>query len=62
MTRNVSLEFTATDPLELNPPGWGTSELGGVYRETLGGLHRNPIQVRGYFKLVRAARAEALNQ
>jgi len=61
VTRTLSLEFSATDPLGLNPPGWGDSELGGVYRETITGLHRSTIQIRGNFRLVRVARAAALN-
>jgi hypothetical protein len=62
VTRAISLEFTATDPMGLNPPSWGDSELGGVYRETFTGLHRHPIQVSGTFRLVRTSRAAALNQ
>jgi hypothetical protein len=62
VTRTISLEFSSIDPLGLTPPGWGDSELGGVYRETFTGLHRSPIQVAGTFRLVRAATAPELNQ
>jgi hypothetical protein len=62
VTRNVALEFTATDPLGLNPPGWGDSELGGNYRETISGLHRSAIQLSGTFRLVRITTTAALNQ
>lgn len=62
VTRNISLEFTATDPLGLNPPGWGETEVGGIYRETVSGLHRSAIQTSGNFRLVRVLRAPALNQ
>lgn len=61
VTRSIALEFTAADPLGLNPPGWGEFELGGNYRETISGLHRTPIQVAGTFRLVRAAAAARLN-
>ncbi|MBE0540503.1 MAG: hypothetical protein IH623_03870 [Verrucomicrobia bacterium] len=61
VTRNVALEFTATDPLGLNPPGWGDEELGGLYRETIAGLHRSAIQISGTFRLVRVARVSTLN-
>jgi hypothetical protein len=61
VTRTLSLEFSATDPLGLNPPGWGDSELGGIYREAFSGLHRNVLQVSGTFRLVRVSRVAALN-
>jgi hypothetical protein len=51
--RQISLEFTGTDPLGLNPPGWGETEVGGIYRETFTGLHRNAIQTSGTFRLIR---------
>lgn len=62
VSRAVSLEFSSTDPLGLNPPGWGQTELGGVYRESISGLHRSSLQVSGTFRLVRLATAAALNQ
>jgi hypothetical protein len=62
VTRSLSLEFTATDPVGLNPPGWGETELGGTYRETITGIHRSAIQVSGNFRLVRVSPAAALNQ
>lgn len=62
VTRSLSLEFTATDPLGLNPPSWGDTEVGGVYRETINGLHRNAIQVSGDFRLLRVLPAAALNE
>jgi hypothetical protein len=61
VTRNVALEFTSTDPLGLNPPGWSDSELGGNYRETISGLHRSAINISGTFRLVRVAPVTALN-
>lgn len=61
VTRSLSLEFTTEDPLGLNPPGWGDTELGGTYRETMSGLHRNTIHIAGSFRLVRVARVGTLN-
>jgi hypothetical protein len=58
----VSFEFTADDPLGLNPPGWGATEVGGVYRETITGLHRSVIQASGNFRLVRVLSAPTLNE
>ena len=62
VTRSLSLEFTATDPLGLNPPSWGDTEVGGTYRETITGLHRIAIRVSGNFRLVRVLPAAALNE
>jgi len=62
VTRQVTLEFTGIDPLGLNPPGWGSSELGGNYRETIHGLHRNDLRIAGTFRLVRITTAANLNQ
>ena len=61
VTRQLSLEFTGEDPLNLNPPGWGTQEMGGTYRETITGLHRTALQIGGTFRLVRAAMVPDLN-
>ena len=62
VTRSVSLAFSATDPLGLNPPSWGDTEVGGTYRETITGLHRTAIRISGNFRLVRVSSAAALNQ
>lgn len=62
VTRALSLQFTAQDPTGLNPPNWGSTELGGVYRETITGLHRSAINVSGNFRLVRVLTAPALNE
>jgi hypothetical protein len=62
VARAISFEFTANDPLGLNPPGWGTTETGGVYRETITGLHRSAIQACGNFRLVRVLSAPTLNE
>jgi hypothetical protein len=62
VTRLVSCQFSSTDPLGMNPPGWGDTELGGTYRETISGLHRSAIQVAGTFRLVRILNAPALNE
>jgi len=62
VTRTLSLQFTAADPLGLNPPGWGATELGGNYRETIVGLHRSAIHASGSFRLVRVLSAPTLNE
>jgi len=62
VTRNMSLIFSATDPSGATPPGWGDSVVGGTYRETIAGLHKNPIYVEGTFRLTRVALIGVLNQ
>jgi hypothetical protein len=62
VARAVSFEFTANDPLGLNPPGWGATEIGGIYRESITGLHRSVIHASGSFRLVRVLSTPTLNQ
>ena len=62
VARSLALEFTANAPDGQNPPGWGSTEMGGVYRETVSGLHRTPINLSGNFRLVRASRTAQLNE
>ncbi|MBL9167170.1 MAG: hypothetical protein JNN07_05480 [Verrucomicrobiales bacterium] len=60
-TRQISLEFSSTDPEGLRLPGWGDTQLGGTYRETMRGVHRKPIFLQGIFRLSRASRVPLLN-
>lgn len=62
VTRTLSLAFTASDPLGLNPPGWGDTEFGGTYRETISGLHRDQLQISGNFRLLQISDSPVLNQ
>jgi hypothetical protein len=61
VTRQIQLQFTATDPDGLTMAGWGDNQLGGVYRETLNGLHTSPLYVQGTFRLQQASRIAVLN-
>lgn len=65
--RTMSLQFAAV-PTECGsvpgctaPPDWGDRRMGGVFRETVTGLHRNPIKVAGTFALERVTDAGQLN-
>lgn len=66
--RTITLEITDRYPPDPNesqqaaPPGWGETQLGGIYRETITGLHRDPIEVQGVFTLNRASDRGALNE
>lgn len=61
ITRSIELQFSAVDPLGQDPPEWGDTLVGGVYRETLSGLHRNEIFVEGSFRFRRVADIAELN-
>ena len=60
VTRDIDLTFSATDadgnPIIGVPSlGWGGADMGGIYRETIAGLHRTPILVEGTFLLQRVS-------
>ena len=60
IARSFLLTF-ADPPPELDRPGWGDSSLGGVYTETLEGLHKDAITVGGSFELHRVSTIPTLN-
>ncbi len=68
VTRAITLQFSSRYPSDSRlpasdpPPGWGGSTLGGLYRETLTGLHKNPLSVSGYFELKRVSTIDRLNE
>ena len=53
ISRQIALQFQTTDPEQLRLSGWGDSVVGGVYSETITGLHRNPVKVSGTFRLTK---------
>ena len=61
VTRDIELAFTPTDPGNQSV-SWGDAEIGGVYRESLTGLHRNVLYTEGVFRLQRASLISELNQ
>lgn len=60
-TRQVRLQFEDQDPDDLNLPSWGYDLKGGTYRETITGVHRNPVVVEGTFRLSRVSDVLELN-
>jgi len=56
------IELQLVPPPTNAPPGYGSSVLNGIYRETVSGLHRTNIVVNGTFQLTRIATAAVLNQ
>lgn len=65
ITRKVDLEFTSQDPAvpEGQEPkaGWGDTDLGGIYRETITGLHKQKIYTKGFFRLHKVNPVQVLN-
>ena len=62
ITREIRLEFAATDPGGgVAVADYGYNHIAGVYRETVTGLHREPIRVSGVFRLKRIAEIGDLN-
>jgi hypothetical protein len=62
VSRQLQIQFTETDPANLGLAGWGDTQLGGVYQETIVGLHKNPLYLRGTVRLHQASRVAVLNQ
>jgi hypothetical protein len=62
VTRQIQLTFTGTDPAGLASTDYGYNEIGGLYDETITGLHRNPLVTHGIFHLRRVVNAAFLNQ
>jgi hypothetical protein len=52
--RSITLQFTSEDPDNLKLSGWGDNQVGGIYKETISGLHKQAILVSGTFRLHQA--------
>jgi hypothetical protein len=61
VTRTLELAFESQDPEGLLLAGWGDNQLGGTYRETLSGIHRDDLHVDGFFRLHHVSRVGVLN-
>lgn len=62
VVRNMRLTFTLEDPDGGSLPGWGDSVVGGVFAESITGLHKNAIFTSGQFRLRRVSAVPVLNQ
>lgn len=60
VVRAFDLIFSETGPA--NEPDYGYNTIGGTYRESIAGLSKNDIVVRGDFTLTRVATTGVLNQ
>jgi hypothetical protein len=61
VSRQIQLQFTASDPGNFTMAGWGDNEVGGAYSETITGLHKNTLYVAGTFRLRHASTIGVLN-
>lgn len=59
VSRTVTLDFLPAMP-GITDPGWGSTLLGGTYRETLSGLRSTPVSVSGSFLLHRISSVPTL--
>ncbi|KPA13347.1 hypothetical protein MHK_006450, partial [Candidatus Magnetomorum sp. HK-1] len=59
--RNIRLTFEPDPPEGYTDHTWGTTSLGGQYRETLEGVHRKDIYVEGTFELRMISQISKLN-
>lgn len=56
ITRTCEFTFTASPPQGSSvSSGWGSTVIGGTYREIISGVHRDALQVDGTFELRRAS-------
>jgi hypothetical protein len=65
VTRDITLEFTDQDSLGVPLTGistlsWGSSNVGGIYKESVWGLHKEQINIEGTFQLKKASSVETL--
>jgi hypothetical protein len=60
-TRTIRLTFTPEDPENLGEIAWGYDLVGGTYEETISGVHKRDIKVKGTFRLNRVSTIAKLN-
>ncbi|MEK6676770.1 MAG: hypothetical protein AABZ47_14095, partial [Planctomycetota bacterium] len=58
--RMLTLTADLSAPADFRP-GWGDTYFTGIYNETISGLHRNPLVVRGTFQVNRVSQIGTLN-
>lgn len=62
VTRQVALTLTPVDPTQFSNADYGYTVIGGTYRETILGLHKEALVTSGTFRLTRVATTAVLNQ
>lgn len=61
ITRKVQLAFSTNDPDNLSFSGFGDNQAGGTYVETIKGIHKDELFVKGTFRLQRVSNIGKLN-
>ena len=61
INRNCQFTFTSSSPDGNYVAGWGTTVLGGTYLESITGLHKQVLQVRGTFRMQRVSEIAAID-
>ncbi|MBI1930746.1 hypothetical protein HYR99_41685 [Candidatus Poribacteria bacterium] len=59
--RKITLSFGDKDPDGLAIAGLGDRYFGGIYKETISGIHKQAIEVKGTFRLHHVSRVPVLN-
>lgn len=60
INRTFTFQFLAGAPAGTSKLGWGASVIGGIYSETVTGLHKDPISVQGTFRLNRISEISSI--
>lgn len=61
VNRAITLQFSDTPSDGSTVSGWGDHVVGGEYQEIIEGLRRDPIQVKGTFRLNKVSSVPVLN-
>lgn len=59
--RTCGFTFTESQPDGRYVAGWGSTVLGGTYQESITGLHKQPLQVRGTFEMRRVSEVATID-
>jgi len=62
VTRQIQMTLTPVDPTQFSNADYGYTVIGGTYRETITGLHKDALVTSGTFRLTRVANTGVLNQ
>lgn len=61
VTRNLEIHFSEDAESDLESAGFGVTRVAGTYQETLSGLHKVPLLMKGTVELNRISREQTLN-
>lgn len=61
LNRDIEMHFTTNNGPKILNAGEGDTQLGGIYHETITGLHKSPLVLQGMFALHLASRVGAIS-